>query len=188
MKKQKTFILWLTGLSGSGKSTIAKLLEKKLHAMGKHTYLLDGDHIRRGLSKDLGFTDADRVENMRRVAEVAKLMIDSGQIVLVSLISPFTAERRMARALVKDGEFFEIFVDTPLHMAEQRDPKGLYRKARQGELKNFTGIDSPYEVPLNPEIHINTLRQTPEQAVETIITYISQVGALDNAPTDYVDS
>lgn len=180
MNEQKPLILWLTGLSGSGKSTIAKLLEKKLRSMGKRTYLLDGDHIRQGLSKDLGFTDADRIENMRRVAEVAKLMIDSGQIVLVSLISPFAAERRMARELVEGGEFLEIFVDTPLHVAEQRDPKGLYRKARRGELKNFTGIDSPYEAPLNPEIHINTLLQTPEQAVQAILAYISQTGALDS--------
>lgn len=179
MRDQKSFILWLTGLSGSGKSTIAKLLEKKLCSMDKHAYVLDGDHIRQGLSKDLGFTEANRVENMRRVAEVAKLMIDSGQIVLVSMISPFAAERRMARELVEDGEFFEIFVDTPLHVAEQRDPKGLYRKARRGELKNFTGIDSPYEAPLNPEIHINTMLQTPEQAVEAILIHITQIGVLD---------
>lgn len=178
IKQQKPFVLWFTGLSGSGKSTIANLVEKKLYSLGKHTYLLDGDNVRHGLNKDLGFTDADRVENIRRIAEVAKLMVDSGQIVLVSFISPFRSERRMARELVEQGEFFEIFVDTPIHVAEQRDPKGLYKKMRRGELKNFTGIDSPYEVPENAEIRIDTTVHSPEQAVAQIIDHLTQVGAL----------
>ncbi|MGV8711721.1 MAG: sulfate adenylyltransferase subunit CysN [Nitrosomonas sp.] len=180
IKGQKPFILWFTGLSGSGKSTVANLVEKKLYSLGKHTYLLDGDNVRHGLNKDLGFTDADRVENIRRIAEVAKLMVDSGQIVLVSFISPFRSERRMARELVERGEFFEIFIDTPIHIAEERDPKGLYKKMRRGELKNFTGIDSPYEVPENAEIRIDTTKQIPEQAVEQIINYLTQVGALES--------
>ncbi|WP_293008295.1 sulfate adenylyltransferase subunit CysN [Nitrosomonas sp.] len=178
-KRQKPFILWFTGLSGSGKSTIANLVEKKLYSLGKHTYLLDGDNVRHGLNKDLGFTDADRVENIRRIAEVAKLMVDAGQIVLVSFISPFHSERRMARELVEQGEFFEVFIDTPIHVAEERDPKGLYKKMRRGELKNFTGIDSPYEAPENPEIHINTTKLTPEQAVDDIVNYLTHIGALD---------
>ncbi|MGQ0735742.1 MAG: sulfate adenylyltransferase subunit CysN, partial [Acidobacteriota bacterium] len=163
-KGQKPCILWFTGLSGAGKSTIANLVEKKLHALGRHTYLLDGDNVRHGLNKDLGFTDADRVENIRRVAEVARLMVDAGLIVLVSFISPFRSERHMARGLVAESEFLEVFVDTPLDIAEKRDPKGLYRKARSGELKNFTGIDSPYEAPEAPEIHLQTSTLTPEQA------------------------
>ena len=179
IKGQKPLILWFTGLSGSGKSTIANLVEKKLYSLGKHTYLLDGDNVRHGLNKDLGFTDADRVENIRRIAEVAKLMVDAGQIVLVSFISPFRSERRMARELVEQGEFFEIFIDTPIHVAEERDPKGLYKKMRRGELKNFTGIDSPYEVPENAEIRIDTMDKTPEQAVEQIINYLTNKGALN---------
>ena len=147
---------WFTGLSGAGKSTIANLVEKKLLALGKHTYLLDGDNVRHGLNKDLGFTAEDRVENIRRVAEVARLMTDAGLIVLVSFISPFRAEREMARALFADGEFLEVFVDTPLADAERRDVKGLYAKARRGELSNFTGIDSPYEAPERPELHLHT--------------------------------
>lgn len=178
LKRQKPYVLWFTGLSGAGKSTIANLVEKKLHALGKHTYWLDGDHMRSGLNKDLGFSQKDRIENMRRVGEVARLMVDAGQIVLVSLISPFSCERRMVRALVEQDEFFEVFVDTPIIVAEQRDVKGLYQKARRGELQNFTGIDSPYEPPENPEIHIDTLIQLPEQAAERIISYLATAGAL----------
>jgi bifunctional enzyme CysN/CysC len=167
-KGQKGRVVWFTGLSGSGKSTIANLVEKRLHADGRHTYILDGDNVRHGLNKDLGFTDDDRVENIRRVAEVAKLMVDAGLIVLVSFISPFRAERRLARELVGEGEFIEVFVDTPLSVAESRDVKGLYKKARAGQLKNFTGIDSPYEAPENPEVHVDTTRTTPEQAAEML--------------------
>jgi len=174
LKGQRACVVWLTGLSGSGKSTIANLVEKKLVAQGRHTYLLDGDNVRHGLNKDLGFTAQDRVENIRRVAEVARLMVDSGLIVVVSFISPFRAERQMARDLLAAGEFLEVFVDTPLAVAEQRDPKGLYRKARLGELKNFTGIDSPYEAPQAPEIHIDTTRMTSEQAADVIIARLAQ--------------
>ncbi|MDB5447106.1 MAG: sulfate adenylate transferase, subunit 1/adenylylsulfate kinase cysN/C [Phenylobacterium sp.] len=168
-KGQAPKVLWFTGLSGAGKSTIANLVEKKLHADGRHTYLLDGDNVRHGLNKDLGFTDEDRVENIRRVAEVAKLMADAGLIVLVSFISPFRAERRMAREAMAQGEFVEVFVDTPLAEAERRDVKGLYKKARAGELKNFTGVDSPYEPPEHPEIRIDTTAITPEAAAEQIV-------------------
>src|ERR1700726_30353 len=157
MKGQQSCVLWLTGLSGAGKSTIANLVEKKLHALGRHTFLLDGDNVRHRLNKDLGFTDADRVENIRRIGEVAKLMTDAGLIVLTAFISPFRAERRMVREMSLPGEFIEIYVETPLEVAEQRDVKGLYKKARAGELKHFTGIDSPYEPPENPEIRVNTV-------------------------------
>ena len=179
LKGQQPCIVWLTGLSGAGKSTIANLVEKRLHAFGRHTYLLDGDNVRHGLNKDLGFTEADRVENIRRVAEVARLMVDAGLIVLVSFISPFRAERRVARELVQPGEFFEVFVDAPLDVAESRDPKGLYRKARGGELKNFTGIDSPYEVPENPEIHLDTTRLTADEAAERIMQHLHEAGIID---------
>jgi len=172
LKGQKACVLWLTGLSGAGKSTIANRIEKKLTATGRHTYLLDGDNVRHGLNKDLGFTAQDRVENIRRVAEVSRLMVDAGLIVLVSFISPFRSERRMARELFAPGEFLEVFVDTPLAEAERRDVKGLYRKARRGELKNFTGIDSPYEAPENPEIRIDTTTLDPEQAADRIIAYL----------------
>jgi bifunctional enzyme CysN/CysC len=162
IKHQRPRCLWFTGLSGAGKSTIANLVEKRLTALGRHTYLLDGDNVRHGLNKDLGFTDADRVENIRRVAEVAKLMVDAGLIVMVSFISPFRAERRMARALFAEGEFVEVHVDTPLAVAEARDVKGLYAKARAGELRNFTGIDSPYEAPESPEVVLDTMAESPE--------------------------
>ena len=171
-KGQKACVLWLTGLSGAGKSTIANRIEKKLAAAGRHTYLLDGDNVRHGLNKDLGFTAQDRVENIRRVAEVSRLMVDAGLIVLVSFISPFRSERRMARALFAPGEFLEVFVDTPLAEAERRDIKGLYKKARRGELKNFTGIDSPYEPPENPEIRIDTVAMSPEQAADGVIAHL----------------
>jgi bifunctional enzyme CysN/CysC len=172
LSHQKPCILWFTGLSGAGKSTIANLVEKQLHADGRLTYLLDGDNVRHGLNKDLGFTDADRVENIRRVAEVARLMLDAGLIVLVSFISPFRSERRMARSLVEAGEFIEVFVDTPLQIAEARDAKGLYKKARRGELKNFTGIDSPYEAPENAEIHLDAAQLTPEAAATRVVDYL----------------
>lgn len=171
-KHQTAKVLWFTGLSGSGKSTIANLVEKKLHAMGRHTYLLDGDNVRHGLNKDLGFTDVDRVENIRRIGEVAKLMVDAGLIVLTAFISPFRSERRMVREMVGDAEFIEVFVDTPLEVCEARDVKGLYKKARAGELKNFTGIDSPYEAPEKAEIHVNTVDNTADAAAEYIVNLL----------------
>ena len=171
-KHQTPRCIWFTGLSGSGKSTIANLLEKRLHAEGKHTYLLDGDNVRHGLNRDLGFTEADRVENIRRVAEVAKLMVDAGLIVLVSFISPFRGERRMARSLFAEGEFLEVFVDTPIEECERRDVKGLYAKARRGDLTNFTGIDSPYEAPEAPEVHLLAAASAPESSVEQIVTLL----------------
>ena len=179
MKGQKPCLLWYTGLSGAGKSTIANLVDKKLHSLGRHTYLLDGDNVRHGLNKDLGFTDADRVENIRRIAEVGQLMVDAGLIVSTAFISPFRAERSMARSMLLPGEFVEVFIDTPLTVAEERDPKGLYKKARRGELKNFTGIDSPYESPENPEIRIDTTTTTPEAAAEQVIAYLESRGTFD---------
>ncbi|MDP3385494.1 MAG: sulfate adenylyltransferase subunit CysN [Phenylobacterium sp.] len=173
-KGQKGRVVWLTGLSGAGKSTIANLVEKRMQADGRHTYLLDGDNVRHGLNKDLGFTEEDRVENIRRVAEVSKLMVDAGLIVLVSFISPFRAERRMARELMENGEFVEVYVATPLAVAEQRDVKGLYAKARAGELKNFTGIDSPYEEPEHAEITVDTTTLSPEQAAEEIVAWLAK--------------
>jgi bifunctional enzyme CysN/CysC len=172
LKGQRGRVVWLTGLSGSGKSTIANLVEKRLYANGRHTYLLDGDNVRHGLNKDLGFTDEDRVENIRRVAEVSKLMVDAGLIVLVSFISPFAAERRLARELQAEGDFVEVYVATPLEVAEARDVKGLYAKARSGQLKNFTGIDSPYEPPENPEITVDTLKLSPEEAAQQIVDWL----------------
>ena len=169
LKNQKPRVLWFTGLSGSGKSTIANEVEKQLHLMNRHTFLLDGDNVRHGLNRDLGFTEADRIENIRRVGEVAKLMADAGLIVLTAFISPFRAEREMVRQMLPEGEFIEIFVDTPLEVAEARDVKGLYKKARSGQLRNFTGIDSPYEAPQNPEIRVNTVEMTPAEAAEHII-------------------
>ncbi|MEQ9490656.1 MAG: sulfate adenylyltransferase subunit CysN [Alphaproteobacteria bacterium] len=177
-KSQKPAVLWFTGLSGSGKSTIANIVEQKLYLMGRHTTLLDGDNVRHGLNRDLGFTDADRVENIRRVGEVAKLMVDSGLLVLVSFISPFRSERQLARSLVEQNEFVEVFVDTPLDVAEQRDVKGLYKKARAGEIKNFTGIDSPYEEPLAAEVRVDTTKATAEEAADQIIAYLQEKGYL----------
>jgi bifunctional enzyme CysN/CysC len=181
LKGQKPCVLWFTGLSGAGKSTIANLVEKQLYALGRHTYLLDGDNVRHGLNRDLGFTDTDRVENIRRVAEVAKLMTDAGMIVMVSFISPFRAERRMARSLFDFGEFFEVHVDTPLAVAESRDVKGLYAKARRGELKNFTGIDSPYEPPEKPEIYVDTGKANAEESASVIVDELRKAGMLGPA-------
>jgi bifunctional enzyme CysN/CysC len=180
-KQQRPRVLWFTGLSGAGKSTIANLVEKRLYALGRHSYLLDGDNIRHGLNKDLGFTEADRVENIRRVGEVAKLLADAGLIVLTAFISPFRAEREMVRKMLPPGEFVEIFVDTPLAEAERRDVKGLYRKARAGDLKNFTGIDSPYEPPEQPEIRIDTTALSAEAAAELIVAALLDGGALPTA-------
>ncbi len=179
LKNQKPCVLWFTGLSGSGKSTVANLVEKRLHDLGRHTYTLDGDNVRHGLNKDLGFTDADRVENIRRVGETSKLLVDAGMIVLVSFISPFVSERRMARELVEDGEFIEVFISTPLDVCEQRDVKGLYAKARRGEIKNFTGIDSAYEAPENPEIDIDTSEIAAEKAANDIVRYLEENGYLE---------
>jgi bifunctional enzyme CysN/CysC len=175
-------VLWLTGLSGSGKSTIANIVERQLHALGARTYLLDGDNVRHGLSKDLGFTAADRVENIRRIGEVARLMVDAGLIVITAFISPFRSERQLARSMVESDEFFEIFVDTPLEVVERRDPKGLYRKARRGELKNFTGIDSPYEAPESPDVHVDTLTVGPEEAASRIVALLAQRGIVSVNP------
>ncbi|MFY8301048.1 adenylyl-sulfate kinase [Pseudoalteromonas sp. SS15] len=171
-KGHKPVILWFTGFSGSGKSTVAGALESALHQQGVHTYLLDGDNVRHGLCKDLGFSDADRVENIRRVGELSKLMVDAGLVVLTAFISPFQAERDMVRNLVGDGEFIEVFLDTPLDVCEQRDPKGLYKKARAGEIKHFTGIDSDYQVPVNPEIRIDTSANSLEQSVQQLVAYL----------------
>jgi bifunctional enzyme CysN/CysC len=178
LNAQKPALLWFTGLSGAGKSTIADHLEKKLHALGKHTFVLDGDNVRHGLNRDLGFTEGDRVENIRRVAEVSKLFVEAGLITLVAFISPFRAEREMARELVAPGEFIEIFVDTPLAACEERDPKGLYKKARRGELQNFTGLDSPYEPPSNPELTLDALHESPSDLADRIIDFMQRRGML----------
>jgi bifunctional enzyme CysN/CysC len=175
---QRPVLLWFTGLSGAGKSTIANSLEQKLHALGKRTFVLDGDNVRHGLNRDLGFTEADRVENIRRVAEVGKLFVDAGLITIVSFISPFRAEREMARSLMAPDEFIEIFVDTPLEICEQRDPKGLYRKARRGELRNFTGLDSPYERPSNPDLTLDALNDSASDLADKIIHFMQQQGVL----------
>jgi bifunctional enzyme CysN/CysC len=172
VKQQKPAVLWLTGLSGAGKSTVANLVERKLASMQRHTFLLDGDNVRHGLSRDLGFSAADRVENMRRVAEVVKLLTDAGLIVITAFISPFRAERQRVRELLLAGEFFEIFIDTPLEVAEARDVKGLYKRARAGQLTHFTGIDSPYEPPEKPELRIDTTRMSLEDAADAIIAML----------------
>jgi bifunctional enzyme CysN/CysC len=171
--------VWFTGLSGAGKSTIANLVEKRLHAAGRHTYLLDGDNVRHGLNRDLGFNEIDRIENIRRVAEVSKLMVDAGLIVLASFISPYEADRAMARNLLGPNEFCEVFVDTPLSVAEERDRKGLYGKARSGKLPNFTGIDSPYEAPQNPDVRIDTTSSSPEEAAEQVVEALRRMGIFD---------
>ena len=178
LKNQKPCVLWFTGLSGAGKSTIANALDKKLYEMGRHTYLLDGDNVRHGLSKDLGFTDEDRIENLRRVAEVSKLMVDAGLIVISSFISPFSSERQMARDLFAEDEFLEVFIDTPLEVAEQRDAKGLYKKARAGELKNFTGIDSPYERPEYPELSLLSHQFSLDDLVQQTVQLLKVKGIL----------
>ena len=178
MKRQRPYLLWFTGLSGSGKSTIANLLEVQLAKLGHHTYLLDGDHVRTGLCADLGFSERDRVENIRRVAAVSQLMVDAGLIVLTAFISPFRADRELARGLFPNGEFIEIHVATPLHECERRDPKGLYKKARSGQLQNFTGIDSPYEAPLSATICIDTMHSSPEQCASTILAHLVRHGFL----------
>ena len=178
IKQQKPCILWFTGLSGSGKSTIANAVEAALLSHSKHTYLLDGDNIRMGLNKGLTFSDKDRIENIRRIGEVSKLFVDAGLIVLTAFISPFQRDRDMVRNLVEEKEFIEVFVDTPLEICEQRDPKGLYKKARKGEISNFTGIDSPYEAPNTPEIHIKNDKISIDEAVEQVISYLKERGYL----------
>ncbi len=173
--KHASFVLWFTGLSGSGKSTIANAVEEQLFNTGMHTYTLDGDNIRGGINKDLGFTEEDRNENLRRIAEVAKLFVDAGIITMASFISPTRKDREMVKEIIGDAHFFEIFIDTPLFVCEQRDPKGLYKKARRGEIKNFTGIDAPYEPPQQPDLHILTENTTPEACVKKVITFVEQI-------------
>ncbi|MEZ8635845.1 adenylyl-sulfate kinase [Vibrio cyclitrophicus] len=175
-KQQTPVVLWFTGLSGSGKSTVANAVESKLLNLGQHSYLLDGDNVRHGLNKDLGFSDADRVENIRRIGEVAKLFVDSGTIVLTAFISPFISDREQARALLLPGQFLEVFIDTPLSVCEQRDPKGLYKKARAGEIKHFTGIDSTYESPLNADIHVETEGHSVEACAEAVVNQLADLG------------
>ena len=182
---QKPCILWFTGLSGSGKSTIANAVELELFKRGRKTYLLDGDNVRHGLNKDLGFSEQDRIENIRRIGEVAKLFVDSGLIVLSAFISPFKSDRQIARSLVKYDEFIEVFIDTPLEVCEQRDPKGLYKKARDGAIKNFTGISSPYEAPEEPQIHIKTDEHSIEECVDIVINYLIKFGYVKETH-DYV--
>ena len=179
LKVQKPCILWFTGLSGSGKSTVANAVEAKLLDMKKHTYLLDGDNIRHGLNSGLGFSDADRIENIRRIGEVSKLFVDAGMIVLTAFISPFQSDRDRVRALVEEGEFIEIFIDTPIEVCEARDPKGLYAKARAGEIREFTGISSPYEAPELPELHIQTAEQSVGASVDAIVGYLQEKGYLN---------
>jgi len=177
-KQQKPVVLWFTGLSGSGKSTVANAVESKLLSLNKHSYLLDGDNVRHGLNKDLGFSDTDRVENIRRIGEVAKLFVDAGSIVLTAFISPFIVDRQQVRDLMDEGQFLEVFIDTPLEICEQRDPKGLYKKARAGEIKHFTGIDSEYQAPINAEIHIETANKSVEECAEQVVKQLAQRGYL----------
>jgi bifunctional enzyme CysN/CysC len=172
VKGQKPAVLWLTGISGAGKSTLGNLIEKRLAALGRHTFLLDGDNIRHGLNRDLGFTDADRIENIRRVSEVVKLLTDAGLIVITAFISPFRSERQIIRQMMAPGEFYEVFVDTPIEHAEARDVKGLYKKARAGLIKNFTGIDSPYERPEQPELRVDTTKMTLKQATDAVVAML----------------
>ncbi|CAH6794398.1 adenylyl-sulfate kinase [Vibrio chagasii] len=179
LKQQRSVCLWFTGLSGSGKSTVANAVESKLLQMGKHSYLLDGDNVRHGLNKDLGFSDTDRIENIRRIGEVAKLFVDAGNIVLTAFISPFISDRKQVRDLMQDGEFLEVFVDTPLEVCEQRDPKGLYKKARAGEIKHFTGIDSEYQAPVNPEIHLKTEKLSIEACADYVVSELEKKGYLN---------
>lgn len=179
VKNQKACLVWFTGLSGSGKSTIANMVEAKLHTMKKHTYLLDGDNVRLGLNNDLGFTDEDRIENIRRVAEVSKLFVDAGIVTLSAFISPFRSDRNFARSLLSEGRFIEVFIDTSLDVCERRDPKGLYRKARRGEIKDFTGVSSPYENPISPEVHIRTEHMSPEISSDKVIEYLQSKGYLN---------
>ena len=180
LNKQRSCILWFTGLSGAGKSTLAHALEDRLHGLGKRTYVLDGDNIRKGLCNDLGFSDEDRTENIRRIGEVAKLMIDAGIIVMTAFISPFRNDRQVARDLVKDGDFIEVFCDAPLDICEDRDVKGLYKKARAGEIPEFTGISSPYEEPLDPELKIDTARLSVDECIDSIIEYLEKKAYLDS--------
>ncbi len=179
LKQQTPAIIWFTGLSGSGKSTISNALERKLYNLGKHTYLMDGDNVRHGLNKDLGFSDIDRVENIRRIGEVSKLFVDAGMFALSAFISPFKNDRNLIREMVEEGEFIEVFVDTSLEVCEERDPKGLYKKARKGEIQDFTGISSPYENPENPEIHLKTAGKSVEECVVEIIRYMDAKGHIN---------
>ncbi len=179
LKAQRPAVLWFTGLSGSGKSTIANAVERKLLKLNKHSYLLDGDNVRHGLNKDLSFTDADRIENIRRIGEVSKLFVDSGLLVLTAFISPFVSDRNQVRDLVADKQFIEIFIDTPISVCESRDPKGLYKKARAGEIKHFTGIDSDYQLPTEPEIHVHTESYSVEECADQIISYLYKNGYLN---------
>ncbi|OED64310.1 adenylyl-sulfate kinase [Vibrio tasmaniensis ZS-17] len=176
LKQQKPVVLWFTGLSGSGKSTVANAAESQLLALGKHSYLLDGDNVRHGLNQDLGFSDKDRVENIRRIGEVAKLFVDSGSIVLTAFISPFISDRQQVRDLLGEQQFLEVFIDTPLEVCEARDPKGLYKKARKGEIKHFTGIDSEYQAPMNPEIHVKTAGKNIEECGEQVVNALRERG------------